>query len=140
MPGTANINESADTAVSSGNITIPGSAHLVETKDSIIATGKSTIIVAKIDEAGFLSIQTFNDGVVNIVGYIEKNIPAISKACRRILATSGIAGRNYPLYIVAGNTIVFIIPTLYFGSRITMMEDYSDIEIIRGISFTGQFI
>lgn len=104
-----------------------------------------TPITATVDEAGFLTVQSYNDGNISFSGFLEKQTPAISKACSRILNLVGLisgvyAARPYPMNITAGGVIVFQVPTLYFGSRNTQLPDYSDIEIVRGISFTGQFI
>lgn len=104
-----------------------------------------TPIIAKLDEAGFLSVQDYNDGIITFSAFLEKETPAISKACSRIINTVGlIAGeypaRIYPMHITSGAKIVFIVPTLYFGSKNTALSDLSDIELIRGISFTGQFV
>lgn len=106
-----------------------------------------TPIIANIDEAGYLSVQDYTDGTISFTGFLEKEAPAISKACSRILNTVGydaVSGtylaRPYPMLIQAGGVTVFIVPTLYFGCRNTLLSDYSDIEVVRGISFTGQFI
>lgn len=104
-----------------------------------------TPITALIVDPTHLTIQSYNDGTVILSSYTNTTQPAICDICQHILKTVGLVGgvyaaRPYPLNILSGSAIVFKVPSIYYGSRNTQLPDLSDIEITRGITFTGQFI
>lgn len=101
-------------------------------------------ITATIDKTIFsnarITISAYNDGTVVIPAHVSQVIPYIVDVCRYILKTAGAVARPYQLLIKAGDDVVFTVPSVYFGSRQTAMDGYSDIEVIRGQSYTGQAI
>ena len=104
-----------------------------------------TPIIANLNKDLTLTVQAYNDGIISFGSYETKTEPCIVDACRHILNTVGLisgvyAARPYPLHIMSGSKVVFIVPTVYFGSRKTQDDIYSDIELVRGISFCGQMM
>jgi hypothetical protein len=102
-------------------------------------------LIATILDPTHLHLLAYTDGIVIVPAYKSTTQPAICDICKYILKTTGyISGsfpaRTYALDILSGSTIVFLVPSVYYGSRQTQLPDLSDIEITRGITFTGQFI
>lgn len=104
-----------------------------------------TPIIANILDNQSITVEDYDDGTIAFSGFITKTTPVISTACRKILNTVGLVGgiyaaRPYPMLIKSGNAVVFTVPTLYFGSRQTADQFYSDIELVRGVTFAGQIM
>ncbi len=142
--GTIAVTEAKDVLASSGTTTVSGTCAVTEQNDTLLSLYKGPIIAEIIDPT-HLSINSYNDGTISFPTYKTTTLPAISDACRYILKTVGLvsgsfAARPYKMQIRAGSNVVFIVPSIYYGSRNTQLPDLSDIEVTRGITFTGQFI
>ena len=104
-----------------------------------------TPIIADITSLTAITVRAFNDGNISFGKYETKSVPCIVDACRHILKTVGLvsgkyAAQPYPMHIVSGTNVVFIVPSLLFGSKLTLTPEYSDIEVTRGTSFCGQIL
>jgi hypothetical protein len=104
-------------------------------------------IDADIVDLTHITVRPFNDGSLVLPSYTTTKQPAICDACKWILATGGYhvgtctyLGRNYCLCIYAGSRRIFTVQSVWYGTKNTGRPEFSDAEINKGITFSGQLI
>lgn len=104
-----------------------------------------TPITATLTTPMLLTVSSYNDGIISFSGFVEATPNLIVNSCRKILnlvglISGGYPARAYPMNIMSGSNLVFIVPSLWYGARQTQDTEYSDIEIARGNSIIGQIL